>query len=393
MEEEKYINYEGLSRFYYLMSLVLATKANKQDVYSKIQVDNIIGDLGNLQEEIKGVHYTQEEINNAQEGDDAYGKTTDDWKIEPQDAIPHTVESLIDTKADKTETYTREEIQDLIDQLDLSKVNTEDLAQIAFSGSYEDLINTPTIPPAMTILSYGSSTWQDFINAYNSNTIVYCRASSNSNPATGNQGRMAFMAYIGGSPTDPTDVEFQYYRSVNSKSSTQQGDQVYVYKLTNRNQWTVTVREASSKIVDGTGLNSTYNNGVLTLNVDSTVIPSKTDLATVATTGDYNDLINKPDLSSKADVEDVVSLQQSRILTAVNITTDTSSSCSITGIENSDRGELIIYKNNSDQNLVITVPTIYFTPSGQPIELICRVGGYCEVNYINIDGNIYARGV
>lgn len=30
-----------------------------------------------------GVHFTQDEINNAQEGDDAYGKTVDDWKVEP----------------------------------------------------------------------------------------------------------------------------------------------------------------------------------------------------------------------------------------------------------------------------------------------------------------------
>jgi len=37
----------------------------------------------------------------------------------------------------------------------------------------------------MVILSYGKSTWNDFIEAYNNNVIVYCRASSNSNPATG----------------------------------------------------------------------------------------------------------------------------------------------------------------------------------------------------------------
>ena len=33
---------------------------------------------------ITGVHWTQEEIDAAQEGDPAYGKTTDDWKIEPE---------------------------------------------------------------------------------------------------------------------------------------------------------------------------------------------------------------------------------------------------------------------------------------------------------------------
>ena len=30
-----------------------------------------------------GIKYTEDEINNAQEGDDAYDKTTDDWKVEP----------------------------------------------------------------------------------------------------------------------------------------------------------------------------------------------------------------------------------------------------------------------------------------------------------------------
>jgi hypothetical protein len=36
---------------------------------------------------VEGVKFTQEEIDNAQEGDDAFGKTTDDWKVEPVDAV------------------------------------------------------------------------------------------------------------------------------------------------------------------------------------------------------------------------------------------------------------------------------------------------------------------
>jgi hypothetical protein len=120
----------------------------------------------------------------------------------------------------------------------------------------------------MVILSYGNSTWDDFINAYNSNVIVYCRASSNSNPASGSQTRLGFMAYVNNADT-PTEVEFQYYRSVNSHSATQQGDQVYVYKLTKTGGWTVTVREAMSKIVAGTNMTSSYSSGKLTLNCDS----------------------------------------------------------------------------------------------------------------------------
>lgn len=96
-------------------------------------------------------------------------------------------------------------------------------------------------PISMTILSYGHSTWDDFIAAYNTNTIVYCRASSNSNPATGSQTRMAFMAYVNNGDS-PTNVEFQYYRSVNAHSASQQGDQVYVYKLDKNSGWSVTVR-------------------------------------------------------------------------------------------------------------------------------------------------------
>jgi hypothetical protein len=71
----------------------------------------------------------------------------------------------------------------------------------------------------MVILSYGHSTWQDFINAYKNNVIVYCRASSNANPASGSQTRMAFMAYVNDA-TNPNNVEFQYYRSMNPNNKT-----------------------------------------------------------------------------------------------------------------------------------------------------------------------------
>lgn len=98
----------------------------------------------------------------------------------------------------------------------------------------------------MVILSYGSSTWNDFIEAYNNNVIVYARASSNSNPASGSQTRMAFMAYVNNATT-PTEVEFQYYRSMSSHSATAMGDQVFVYKLNKTNGWSVTTRDASIK--------------------------------------------------------------------------------------------------------------------------------------------------
>ena len=140
-----------------------------------------------------------------------------------------------------------------------------------------DLTNDSNFMSGMTILSYGSSTWNDFITAYQANHVVYCRASSNSNPASGSQTRMAFMAYVSDA-TNPTNVEFQYYRSVSSHTASQQGDQVYVYKLTNANAWTVTVREASVKVTTGSsdGIDVSYSSGAVTIGHTNSVTAQST---------------------------------------------------------------------------------------------------------------------
>lgn len=72
---------------------------------------------------------------------------------------------------------------------------------------------------------------------------------------------MAFLAYVGGNTTTPTLFEFQYYRSVNNHTSTQQGDQVFVYTLSSNNSWSVATREAYTKINVGSGLSSSYTTG------------------------------------------------------------------------------------------------------------------------------------
>lgn len=123
-----------------------------------------------------------------------------------------------------------------------------------------------TLEDGLTFIKYGISTWDDFITAYDNHNVVYCRASSGSNPASGSQTRLAFMAYVNNAET-PTEVEFQYYRSLNQHTASQQGDQVFVYKLQKTGGWSVTTRECSAKIVAGTGLTSTYSNGVLTISL------------------------------------------------------------------------------------------------------------------------------
>lgn len=236
----------------------------------------------------------------------------------------------------KSETYSQNEVNGLINAIvvptktsDLTNdgadgtstyVEADDLATVATSGSYTDLSNTPTLPtdftgatsstagtnglvpapaagdqgkvlmgdgswsdlplPELVEMSYGeSNAWAKFIAAYNAKCIVYCRASSNSNPATGSQTRKAFMAYVN-NETNPTQVEFQYYRSVSSHTDAQQGDQVFIYLLKNDNTWSVTTRNAFTKIVAGTNMTSTYSGGTLTLNgktIDSALNVSSTN--------------------------------------------------------------------------------------------------------------------
>lgn len=112
-------------------------------------------------------------------------------------------------------------------------------------------------------MAYGeSNAWQKFIDAYNAGSIVYCRASSNADPASGAKTRKAFMAYVN-NETNPTSVEFQYVRSVSSKTDAQQTDQVFVYTLKNTSggQWSVVSRNMGPKINVDSTLNKTFTSG------------------------------------------------------------------------------------------------------------------------------------
>lgn len=136
-----------------------------------------------------------------------------------------------------------------------------------YVGSDTIDFNRQDLARGLSVLSYGHSTWEDFIGAYRNNNVVFCRASSGSDPSSGNQTRMAFMAYVN-NPTNPTEVEFQYVRSVSSKSATNQVDQVFVYKLTSTNggTWTVETRDMAATVAAGTNAERTYSNGTVTIN-------------------------------------------------------------------------------------------------------------------------------
>ena len=173
-----------------------------------------------------------------------------------------------------------------------------DLTDKLTAGTWINITNWAINSNWMTILSYWNSTWSDFETAYNNKMVVYARASSNSNPATWSQTRLAFMAYVNNAD-NPTEVEFQYYRSVNAHCDALQWDQVFVYKLTKTSWWSVTTRNAFSKIVAGSWLSSSYSNCCLTLCLDKWVndltnYTLSSNLSTVATSGCYNDLSGLP---------------------------------------------------------------------------------------------------
>jgi hypothetical protein len=81
-------------------------------------VDIIYGDDGNDEtreiqtsykatatDAVGGVHFTQDEIDNAQQGDAAYQKTTDDWKVEPvYPALAYSENNKLYNESDKAST-------------------------------------------------------------------------------------------------------------------------------------------------------------------------------------------------------------------------------------------------------------------------------------------------
>ena len=153
---------------------------------------------------------------------------------------------------------------------------------------YDLLDNTPSIPtktselendahfmPSMFIAKYGITTYAEVLDAYSKGHIVYCRASTGSNPASGSQVRLAFLAYVQ-AENNPTEFEFQYYRSVSSHTESVQGDEQHIYKLNKNNGWSYTIRNNFTKLEMGTGMNMVYTSGVKAKAVLSTREPYNT---------------------------------------------------------------------------------------------------------------------
>ena len=184
----------------------------------------------------------------------------------------------------------------VVDGNGVAEVDLSGKADASHTHTVSDVTDFPSIPAntsdlnndsgyitGMYIAAYGKSTYADVLAAYQANKVVYCRASSSSNPASGNQLRMAFLAYVNNEAT-PTEFEFQYYRSLNNHTYNDQSDQVFVYKLNKTNGWSVTIRQAVAKIIPSTGLAYTFATGNSPTNTIKVKLNSETSLGTIGTT-------------------------------------------------------------------------------------------------------------
>ena len=225
----------------YLVAADVAGKADKSDTYTKEEVDdkidNIIGGEINLQN-----YYTKSEIDASQAAQD----------------------TAIEAKAPQATTYTKTEVNNLVSP----KANSADLATVATSGSYNDLTDKPNIP-AMQVQSDWNQTGTsepDYIK--NKPTI----------------------------PTVPTDVsaftnDAGYLINTDIEGKADKSD---TYTKTE-------VDDIISQVQAGQG--SSLKNYYTKTQIDSqqavqdaaiALKANSADLATVATSGDYEDLSNKP---------------------------------------------------------------------------------------------------
>ena len=110
---------------------------------------------------VEGEHYTQEEIDAAQEGDEAYGKTVDDWKVEPVEAVAEvshnmTIKEFVENSMEsvnekpqinKLQTKYQALLQLVnITETQVNNVVLDNQLQESNNVSYDEPVNEITIP-------------------------------------------------------------------------------------------------------------------------------------------------------------------------------------------------------------------------------------------------------
>ena len=264
---------------------------------------------------------------------------------------------------------------------DDGKVLTADYTGGVASYSWE----TPSSTwPGLFEAEYNVTSYADITQAIANKQIVYCKV-----PQSGTAVRMAFLAYIGSST-----VEFQYYRSVSSKSATNQGDEVYVYTVNSSSTWSTTTRNCYTRITAGTNMSQSYSNGVLTLYA-SDQLPQSTSsdegkVLTVDANGDPKWVTGgggggvqsdwtESDPTSMAYIENKPT---PKTLTAGDGIIVTESSNAIT--VSSDYNETVLYYNANGENLKNGITLSESRQNFEIIRIIMSLQANHSVGYVDI---------
>lgn len=120
-------------------------------------------------------------------------------------------------------------------------------------------------------------------------------------------------------------------------------------------------------------------------------VQDKPSFAQVATSGDYNDLINLPQTDNK--VTTTTSISQIDVTSKLVIATiSTDETYSLDGILTTGKELHTIIKNDSETDIIVTIPTDSPYVCIGESEITVSAGGYSEINAISDGTNIYLRG-
>lgn len=119
-------------------------------------------------------------------------------------------------------------------------------------------------------------------------------------------------------------------------------------------------------------------------------ITNKPIFAPVATSGDYNDLTNIPNDNKVITTTSISKIDPTCKLVIATISEN--STYSLNGVLSKGKELHTIIKNGSQNDIVITIPTISPYICIGESELTVSAGGYVEINAVSDGTNIYLRG-
>ena len=172
----------------------------------------------------------------------------------------------------------------ILNKPDLSVyAETSNLATVATTGNYEDLSNKPTIPTTTSELTNDSGFLTSAVTSFNEQTgaVTYTAPVTSVNGQTG--------AVVIEAGTDQVNSDWE---STTGVSMILNKPDLSVYAETSDLATVATTGDYDDLTNKPTLFSGNYND--LSNKPDLSVYAETSDLATVATTGDYDDLTNKP---------------------------------------------------------------------------------------------------